>query len=255
MTALIGSPTTKATFDDNTWLYITEVTRPRLPGPKRAEPAVLVLRFDDKGVLRVATKPDDDDTMPVSIVADRRLRRAPRRVHATVARQRRPVERGRSGPARAAGGAGTGLLTAADVGAARRRQCQRTNAGAISVGGTTTRFSAVQPPVASIAPDAKAVQATLPNTMKSLVAWTRTRSCGSWAVASSVVPPTNMKFQPTPSITSATMNVATTGGKPVDGDAEQVSTAPMQMIGWAPKRWISRPVMKPAGTWRWSGRG
>src|SRR5215470_15566276 len=30
VTALIGSPTAKATFDDNTWLYVSEVTRPRI---------------------------------------------------------------------------------------------------------------------------------------------------------------------------------------------------------------------------------
>ncbi len=30
VTALIGSPTARATFDDNTWLYVSEVTRPRV---------------------------------------------------------------------------------------------------------------------------------------------------------------------------------------------------------------------------------
>ena len=30
VTALIGSPTARATFDDNTWIYISEVTRPRI---------------------------------------------------------------------------------------------------------------------------------------------------------------------------------------------------------------------------------
>ena len=52
----------------------------------------------------------------------------------------------------------------------RARRCQITSAVAITVGGTTTAFNAAQPPVASIAPDTKAVQATVPNTMKSLVA-------------------------------------------------------------------------------------
>ena len=31
-TALIGSPTARATFDDNTWLYIGEVTKPVIAG-------------------------------------------------------------------------------------------------------------------------------------------------------------------------------------------------------------------------------
>ena len=30
VTALIGSPTARATFDDNTWLYVSEVTRRRI---------------------------------------------------------------------------------------------------------------------------------------------------------------------------------------------------------------------------------
>ena len=30
VSALIGSPTARATFDDNTWLYITQETRPRV---------------------------------------------------------------------------------------------------------------------------------------------------------------------------------------------------------------------------------
>ena len=50
---LIGSPTARATFDDNTWIYIGEVTAPvplMLPKVKRQE--VVVLTFDAGGVLR-----------------------------------------------------------------------------------------------------------------------------------------------------------------------------------------------------------
>jgi outer membrane protein assembly factor BamE (lipoprotein component of BamABCDE complex) len=32
VTSLIGTPTTKATFDDNTWIYIGEQTQPRIGG-------------------------------------------------------------------------------------------------------------------------------------------------------------------------------------------------------------------------------
>jgi outer membrane protein assembly factor BamE (lipoprotein component of BamABCDE complex) len=52
VTALIGSPTQRATFDENTWLYITEVTRPRLGRTLGVlDQAVVVLTFDDRGVL------------------------------------------------------------------------------------------------------------------------------------------------------------------------------------------------------------
>src|SRR5208337_3517652 len=62
VTSLIGSPTAKATFDDNTWLYIAEVTRPVIAGTLSVlDQQVIALTFDDKGVLRnLATKTADD---------------------------------------------------------------------------------------------------------------------------------------------------------------------------------------------------
>jgi outer membrane protein assembly factor BamE (lipoprotein component of BamABCDE complex) len=68
VTALIGSPTTKATFDDNTWLYIGEVTRPVIAGTQAVlEQQVIVLTFDDKGVLRGIARKTADDAKPVSM--------------------------------------------------------------------------------------------------------------------------------------------------------------------------------------------
>src|ERR1700722_1920346 len=62
VTALIGSPTQKAMFDDNTWLYITEVTRPRVGQTLGLlDQDVVVLSFDDRGVLtgtKTVTKDD-----------------------------------------------------------------------------------------------------------------------------------------------------------------------------------------------------
>src|SRR5580698_11147022 len=53
VTALIGSPTARATFDDNTWLYITELTRPLIGRTNGIEnQAVVVLTFNDQGVLQ-----------------------------------------------------------------------------------------------------------------------------------------------------------------------------------------------------------
>jgi outer membrane protein assembly factor BamE (lipoprotein component of BamABCDE complex) len=52
-TALLGSPTTHETFDDNSWVYISQITRPRvgrLPGV--LEQRVVVLNFDAGGTLR-----------------------------------------------------------------------------------------------------------------------------------------------------------------------------------------------------------
>ena len=53
VTNLIGSPTTHATFDDNTWIYIGEVTAPVPTAlPKVEKQEVVVLAFDAGGTLR-----------------------------------------------------------------------------------------------------------------------------------------------------------------------------------------------------------
>ncbi len=70
VTALIGSPTLKATFDPNTWLYISEVTQTRIARtPGVDDQAVVALRFDDQGVLRDIKKFGQADAMSATIVA------------------------------------------------------------------------------------------------------------------------------------------------------------------------------------------
>ncbi len=70
VTSLIGSPTAKATFDDNTWLYIAEVTKPVIAGTQSVrDQQVVVLTFDDKGVLRAIDRKTGDDSQSVSVVA------------------------------------------------------------------------------------------------------------------------------------------------------------------------------------------
>jgi outer membrane protein assembly factor BamE (lipoprotein component of BamABCDE complex) len=70
VTALIGSPTAKATFDDNTWLYISEVTRPRIASVQGVlSQDVIVLNFNEQGVLQDVKKLNQDDSVPVSVVA------------------------------------------------------------------------------------------------------------------------------------------------------------------------------------------
>ena len=68
--SLLGSPTTRATFDDNTWLYISSTTRTRvgqLPGLLAQD--VVVLTFDQAGVLRDVKHLDQDDSKSVSVVS------------------------------------------------------------------------------------------------------------------------------------------------------------------------------------------
>ncbi len=69
-TSLLGSPTTRAAFDDNTWIYISETTRTRvgrLPGVTAQD--VVVLTFDQAGVLRDVKHLDQDDGKSVSVVS------------------------------------------------------------------------------------------------------------------------------------------------------------------------------------------
>ncbi len=69
-TSLLGSPTAKATFDDNTWIYIGEVTRTRvgqMPGIMQQD--VVVLNFDQGGVLRGVKRLNQEDSRNVSVVS------------------------------------------------------------------------------------------------------------------------------------------------------------------------------------------
>ncbi len=67
-TALLGSPTAHETFDDNSWLYISQITRPRvgrLPGV--LDQRVVVLNFDGTGVLKSVKVYDKADSKNVSM--------------------------------------------------------------------------------------------------------------------------------------------------------------------------------------------
>ena len=95
VTALIGSPTARATFDDNTWLYISEVTRPRIARVQGIlNQNVTVLSFNDQGVLQDVKQLNKDDAIPVirrgahdAVAGHRGV------VPAAVVRQHRPVQR------------------------------------------------------------------------------------------------------------------------------------------------------------------
>ena len=69
VTALVGSPTVRAPFDDNTWIYISETTVPRIgrtPGVLAQD--VVVMSFTEQGVLREIEKKGLDDSRPVDVV-------------------------------------------------------------------------------------------------------------------------------------------------------------------------------------------
>jgi outer membrane protein assembly factor BamE (lipoprotein component of BamABCDE complex) len=69
VTSLFGSPTTHATFDEDTWIYIGQVTRPRIGRVQGVESQdVVALTFDRNGVLRKVRHLSDDDSKPVDVV-------------------------------------------------------------------------------------------------------------------------------------------------------------------------------------------
>lgn len=70
VTALIGSPTTRATFDDNEWIYISETTHTRIgrtPGVLNQD--VTVVNFDPQGVLRNIKRLNEADARDVAVVS------------------------------------------------------------------------------------------------------------------------------------------------------------------------------------------
>jgi outer membrane protein assembly factor BamE (lipoprotein component of BamABCDE complex) len=70
VTALIGSPTAHATFDDNTWLYIGLRTQIRVgQTPAVVGQKVVVVTFNDAGVLQHIDVKDQGDALPVSVIA------------------------------------------------------------------------------------------------------------------------------------------------------------------------------------------
>ena len=59
----------RATFDDNTWLYVSQVTRPRIGGTQGVEEQqVVVVNFDNRGVLSGVKTKTQDDALPVDVV-------------------------------------------------------------------------------------------------------------------------------------------------------------------------------------------
>lgn len=70
VTSIIGTPTTHATFDDNTWIYIGEITQPTIAGyPSIGRQEVVVLNFDQGGTLRAVRRLTGKDAVRVAMVS------------------------------------------------------------------------------------------------------------------------------------------------------------------------------------------
>ena len=70
VTALLGSPTAKATFDDSTWLYLASVTRSQIGRmPAVDSQQVTVFRFNEAGVLQEVRQLNKEDSVPVDVVS------------------------------------------------------------------------------------------------------------------------------------------------------------------------------------------
>jgi len=70
VTALLGSPTATASFDPNTWLYVSQITRPVIGGTQMVRSQhVIAISFDQAGVLRDIAVKDKADELPVQVVS------------------------------------------------------------------------------------------------------------------------------------------------------------------------------------------
>ena len=68
--ALFGSPTTRAAFDDNTWIYISELTKPVIGATNAVhDQQTVTLVFDRGGVLRQIDKKGMENAVDVDVVS------------------------------------------------------------------------------------------------------------------------------------------------------------------------------------------
>ncbi|MEM6492141.1 MAG: outer membrane protein assembly factor BamE, partial [Pseudomonadota bacterium] len=68
--ALLGGPSTIGTFDDNRWYYVgSRATRLAFFDPNLQEQRVVVVEFEDDGVLRRVRKLDESDSRSIDRVA------------------------------------------------------------------------------------------------------------------------------------------------------------------------------------------
>ena len=69
VTALLGSPTARATFDDDVWIYAASVTREQIARyPAIQTQDVTVISFTPAGTLKEIKRLSKDDAVPVDVV-------------------------------------------------------------------------------------------------------------------------------------------------------------------------------------------
>ena len=70
VTALLGSPSARAAFDADTWLYISAVSRPEIAGTQKLlDQQVVAVTFDTRGVVKAVEKRDEKDSHSVDFVS------------------------------------------------------------------------------------------------------------------------------------------------------------------------------------------
>ncbi len=70
VTSLIGSPTARATFDDNEWIYISQTTHTRIgrrPGVLKQD--VVVMNFTPDGTLKTVRQLDEGDGRDIAVAS------------------------------------------------------------------------------------------------------------------------------------------------------------------------------------------
>ena len=70
VTSLLGSPTLKATFNENTWIYLSELTRPQIGATLNVlEQQSISVTFDAKGVLTAVDVKTEANARDVNVVS------------------------------------------------------------------------------------------------------------------------------------------------------------------------------------------
>ncbi len=68
VTSLLGSPTTRATFDDNTWIYVGMITEPVIMGfPAITRQQVVVMDFNPNGTVHALRRLTGKDAIHVAM--------------------------------------------------------------------------------------------------------------------------------------------------------------------------------------------
>lgn len=70
VTAVLGSPTVRAPFDDRTWIYVSQVTTPVIAGTQGVRRQhVYAVSFDQNGVLKDVVERNKQNALPVQVVS------------------------------------------------------------------------------------------------------------------------------------------------------------------------------------------